>query len=50
MSRIGKLPIAVPAGVTVSVVDGVVKVKGPRGELTQSLATGVTLHQDGTTF
>ena len=50
MSRIGKLPIAVPAGVTVSVVDGVVKVKGPRGELTQSLATGVTLQQDGTTL
>ena len=50
MSRIGKLPIAVPAGVTVSVVDGLVKVKGPRGELAQQLATGVSLKQDGATL
>ncbi len=37
MSRIGKLPIAVPAGVTVTVKDNVVTVKGPKGELTQAL-------------
>ncbi|MBQ7448522.1 MAG: 50S ribosomal protein L6 [Paludibacteraceae bacterium] len=37
MSRIGKLPIAVPAGVTVTVKDNVVTVKGPKGELTQTL-------------
>lgn len=37
MSRIGKHPINIPAGVTVSVKDGVVTVKGPKGELTQSV-------------
>lgn len=35
MSRIGKNPITVPAGVTVSVTNGVVTVKGKLGELTQ---------------
>ncbi len=37
MSRIGKLPINIPAGVTVDVKDGVVKVKGPKGELSQKI-------------
>lgn len=35
MSRIGKLPIALPAGVTVSINENVVTVKGPKGELSQ---------------
>ena len=35
MSRIGKLPISIPAGVTVTLKDNVVTVKGPKGELTQ---------------
>ena len=35
MSRIGKLPISIPAGVTVSQKDNVVTVKGPKGELNQ---------------
>ena len=35
MSRIGKLPIHVPAGVTVTMKDNVVTVKGPKGELSQ---------------
>ena len=35
MSRIGKLPIHVPAGVTVTIKDNEVTVKGPKGELTQ---------------
>ena len=35
MSRIGKNPIAIPAGVTVEVKDAVVTVKGKLGELTQ---------------
>jgi len=47
MSRIGKLPVALPSGVTVNVADGVVRVKGPKGELAQRLAAGVTLVQDG---
>lgn len=37
MSRIGKLPVAIPQGVTVEVLDGLVKVKGPKGELEQKL-------------
>lgn len=37
MSRIGKLPIAIPAGVTVTVKDGVITVKGKLGELSQKI-------------
>ena len=37
MSRIGKAPIALPAGVTVTVKDHVVTVKGPKGELSQAI-------------
>lgn len=33
MSRIGKLPINIPAGVTVTLKDNVVSVKGPKGEI-----------------
>lgn len=33
MSRIGKLPITVPGGVTVTVADGTATVKGPKGQL-----------------
>lgn len=35
MSRIGKLPVIIPAGVTVDYKDDVVTVKGPKGELSQ---------------
>ena len=37
MSRIGKLPINIPAGVTVTLQDNVVTVKGPKGELSQAV-------------
>ena len=37
MSRIGKLPINIPAGVTVQVNNNVVTVKGPKGKLTQTV-------------
>ena len=37
MSRIGKLPISIPAGVTVTLKDNVVTVKGPKGELSQKV-------------
>jgi large subunit ribosomal protein L6 len=37
MSRIGKKPIPIPQGVTVQVEDGVVRVKGPKGELEQAV-------------
>jgi len=36
MSRIGKLPIALPKGITVKAVDGVVSVEGPKGKLVQN--------------
>ena len=35
MSRIGKLPISIPSGVTVAASNNVVSVKGPKGELSQ---------------
>ena len=48
MSRIGRMPIAVPAGVTVNVAEGnVVTVKGPKGELTRALSTEMTINQEG---
>ena len=48
MSRIGREPITVPAGVTVTVAEGnVVTVKGPLGELTQTFASQITINQDG---
>ena len=43
MSRIGKKPIAVPKGVDVKLKDGAVEVKGPKGQLTQTLPPGVTV-------
>ena len=39
MSRIGKMPIAVPAGVTVDFDGKAVTVKGPKGSLTQAIAS-----------
>lgn len=48
MSRIGKLPINIPAGVTVSVdKDNLVTVKGPKGELTQSVNPDITVSVEG---
>lgn len=43
MSRIGKLPIALPAGVTVDVKDNVVTVKGPKGELKQTINPNISV-------
>jgi len=43
MSRIGKLPINVPAGVTISVQDTLVTVKGPKGVLTQEIDPHITV-------
>lgn len=37
MSRIGKMPVALPAGVKVTVKDGVLTVEGPKGKLTQAI-------------
>ena len=43
MSRIGKLPIALPAGVTVDIKDDVITVKGKLGELSQKFGDHVIL-------
>ena len=48
MSRIGRLPITVPAGVTVTVdADNLVTVKGPKGTLTQQVNKDITVNQEG---
>lgn len=41
MSRIGKLPIKIPAGVNVTMTDGVVTVKGSKGELSQQVDSSI---------
>jgi large subunit ribosomal protein L6 len=46
MSRIGKLPIAVPAGVEVTVEPGLVRVKGPKGTLEQAVSPDIGITQD----
>jgi len=48
MSRIGNRIITVPAGVTVEEHDGVVVVKGPKGELKQPLLKDITMKVEGT--
>ena len=48
MSRIGRAPIAIPAGVTITVAEGnVVTVKGPKGELTEALAPEMEIRVEG---
>ena len=48
MSRIGKLPISIPAGVTVTLNNGVVNVKGPKGELSQKVDPAIIVKiEDG---
>ena len=44
MSRIGKLPITIPADVTVEVKDNVVTVKGPKATLTQKFSKNVSVN------
>ncbi|MQA30455.1 MAG: 50S ribosomal protein L6 [Luteitalea sp.] len=41
MSRIGKKPITVPKGVTITVLDNAVEVQGPKGKLTQRVPSGI---------
>jgi large subunit ribosomal protein L6 len=47
MSRIGRNPITVPAGVTVAMADSVVTVKGPNGTMDRIIPDGITLSQEG---
>jgi large subunit ribosomal protein L6 len=50
MSRIGKNPIPVPGGVTVTLADRDVTVKGPKGQLSRTLPGVITVRQDGETL
>jgi large subunit ribosomal protein L6 len=47
MSRIGKLPVALPAGVTATVDGQTVRVKGPKGELNRVLPEGISAKVGG---
>ena len=47
MSRIGKLPVVLPAGVTCTIDAGVVKVKGPHGEMAQKVDPSITVTLEG---
>lgn len=48
MSRIGKLPINIPAGVNIDIKDNVVSVKGPKGELSQFVHPSILIKiEDG---
>ena len=47
MSKLGKLPVAIPAGVTVTVTPSLVTVKGPKGELKQDYTNDVKIEVKG---
>ena len=47
MSRIGKKPIPVPTSVTVSIEPDLVRVNGPKGELTERIPRDITVAQEG---
>ena len=46
MSRVGKAPITIPTGVTITMNDGVVTVKGPKGQLEQAIDSDITVSQE----
>ena len=48
MSKVGKLPVAIPAGVTVNVANGIISVKGPKGELKQTFHDEIEIKVEGT--
>ena len=50
MSRIGKLPIAIPAGVDVTIDGSTVTVKGPKGTLTRTVHSNMIVEKDGATI
>lgn len=49
MSRIGKLPIKIPSGVTITVDESKITVAGPKGTLEQFTMPGISVTQDGDT-
>ena len=48
MSRIGRMPITIPAGVDVKIDGNVVTVKGPKGTLTQQIHPDMIVEKEGT--
>jgi large subunit ribosomal protein L6 len=46
MSRVGKKPISIPSGVTVTIGDAQLEVKGPKGTLTTPIPAGVSFKQE----
>jgi large subunit ribosomal protein L6 len=46
MSRIGRLPIAIPSGVDVQIESGLVRVKGPKGELSQTVSRDLAFERE----
>lgn len=50
VSKIGKMPITIPAGVNVQITDGAVSVKGPKGELSISIPLGVSAKKEAETL
>jgi large subunit ribosomal protein L6 len=47
MSRIGRQPIAVPSGVSVAIAPEIVRVNGPKGELSERIPRDITVTQEG---
>jgi large subunit ribosomal protein L6 len=47
MSRIGKIPVKVPQGVKVVILDGLITVEGPKGKLTQTYHPVITFEETG---
>jgi large subunit ribosomal protein L6 len=50
MSRIGRQPITVPAGVQIAIEPGLVTVNGPKGELSERVSRDMTVTQEGDTI
>ena len=50
MSRIGRLPIPIPSGVDVAVEDTLVRVKGPKGELSQAISRDISIEREDSTL
>ena len=50
MSRVGRNPISIPSGVSVTMTDRMVDVKGPKGSLQRTLPGEITVRQEGTTL
>ena len=49
MSRIGRMPITIPAGISIDIDGNNVTVKGPKGELSQTVCKGIKIEQNDNT-